>query len=224
MLDEPLGALDRTLREQLGEALRKILKTTGVPAIYVTHDQEEAFSLADRLLVLHDGQVVQEGAPGEVYERPVSAWVARFLGLGNLVPGRIAAIAPLQVETPLGTFQAACQDQALALQQPVLLLLKPSGVHVARVDAPGADAPGVGSEAQRLENRPNELIGTVLDVVFQGEEYRATIRAQGAGGTGQDLKFSFGQALQPGQVVCLHIDPARVVCLPADPNPPVSEG
>jgi len=207
MLDEPLGALDRTLREQLGEELRKILKTTRVPAIYVTHDQEEAFTLADRLLVLHGGRVVQDGAPADVYERPVSEWVARFLGLGNLVAGRVSALQPLLVETPLGTFQANCPYLNPVLQQPVLLLVKPSGARVVQVIKPEGSKPAV---------RPDEMVGEVQDVVFQGEMYRVTIRVEGRDGLAQDFKFSLAQALQPGQVVCLGIDPDRVVCLPAD--------
>ncbi len=91
MLDEPLGALDRSLREQLIEELHHLLQTTGIPAIYVTHDQDEAFALADRLIMLHDGKVEQVGSPAEVYGRPASAWAASFLGFNNLVAGTVAA-------------------------------------------------------------------------------------------------------------------------------------
>src|SRR5512147_1293270 len=88
MLDEPLGALDRALKEQVEEELRRILHVTDMPAIYVTHDQEEAFAIADRLILLNQGRVVQSGSPAEVYEHPASPWVARFLGLSNLLPAR----------------------------------------------------------------------------------------------------------------------------------------
>ena len=110
MLDEPLGALDRTLREQLSEELRRILRGTRIPAIYVTHDQEEAFALADRVVLLQDGQVVQAGTPAEVYTHPASAWVARFFGLGNIVEGRVAGLRPFTVETSIGLFQPACGE------------------------------------------------------------------------------------------------------------------
>lgn len=85
MLDEPLGALDRALREELLLELRQILRQSGIPAIYVTHDQQEAFTLADKIALLREGHIVQVGTPPEVFAKPASAWVARFLGLGNLV-------------------------------------------------------------------------------------------------------------------------------------------
>lgn len=85
MLDEPLGALDHSLREELTNELRQTLRDSHKPVIYVTHDRQEAFGLADRLLVLHEGRIVQEGSPQDLFEKPVNAWVASFLGLGNLL-------------------------------------------------------------------------------------------------------------------------------------------
>ncbi len=85
MLDEPLGALDHSLREQLTNELRQMLRESHKPVIYVTHDRQEAFGLADRLLILHEGNIVQDGSPQELFENPADAWVAQFLGLGNLV-------------------------------------------------------------------------------------------------------------------------------------------
>ena len=88
MLDEPLGALDRALKESLLDELRHILRGAGIPAIYVTHDQQEAFTLADRIILLRDGQIAQVGTPPEVFANPANGWVASFLGLGNVVkPG-----------------------------------------------------------------------------------------------------------------------------------------
>lgn len=85
MLDEPLGALDHNLRNQLTNELRYMLRESHKPVIYVTHDRQEAFGLADRLVILNHGLVVQEGSPQELFENPADAWVAQFLGLGNLV-------------------------------------------------------------------------------------------------------------------------------------------
>jgi ABC-type spermidine/putrescine transport systems, ATPase components len=90
MLDEPLGALDRALRETLLEELREILRSRDVAAIYVTHDQEEAAAIADRVLILHEGKIVREGTPYEVWTDPGSLWVARFLGVGNILHGKMA--------------------------------------------------------------------------------------------------------------------------------------
>ena len=106
MFDEPLGALDRALRDHLLDELRGILHASGVPAIYVTHDQEEAFAIADRIVLLHDGQIVQEGAPVDVFAHPASGWVANFLGLGNVIEGKW--LGDGRVETLLGVLDVDC--------------------------------------------------------------------------------------------------------------------
>jgi spermidine/putrescine transport system ATP-binding protein len=81
MFDEPLGALDRRLRERLIAEIREILGRSGVPAIYVTHDHGEAFALAQRVILLNQGEIAQSGSPAEITSQPASAWVAEFLGL-----------------------------------------------------------------------------------------------------------------------------------------------
>jgi ABC-type Fe3+/spermidine/putrescine transport system ATPase subunit len=91
MLDEPLGSLDRALREELMNELRTILKGVAVTSVYVTHDQQEAFAVSDRVIVMRQGHVMQQGTPHDVYFRPASPWVARFLGLTNQIPGRTVA-------------------------------------------------------------------------------------------------------------------------------------
>ena len=103
MLDEPLAALDRSLRVELQEDLRELLHQTGIPAIYVTHDQEEAILLGDRLALLHNGRIVQSGLTEEVYRQPANTWVARFLGMTNLLEGRVVSVNPLMVQTACGT-------------------------------------------------------------------------------------------------------------------------
>ena len=87
LLDEPLAALDLRLREELLFLLRRVLREEGPAALYVTHDQAEAFALSDRVLVLREGRRVQEGPPQEVYARPRDAWTARFLGHKNVLAG-----------------------------------------------------------------------------------------------------------------------------------------
>ncbi len=103
LLDEPLGALDRNLRERLLEELPRILRRVGVTTLTVTHDQEEAFALADRLILLHEGRVVQSGEPQAVYDRPATLWAARFLGMRNLFPAEIVGPPP-RLRLPFGDF------------------------------------------------------------------------------------------------------------------------
>jgi ABC-type Fe3+/spermidine/putrescine transport system ATPase subunit len=88
LLDEPLGALDLALRRALQDDLRDLQRRTGISFLHVTHDQEEAFRLADVVAVMREGRVVQRGAPPDVYRRPATPFVASFLGVGNLLAGR----------------------------------------------------------------------------------------------------------------------------------------
>jgi spermidine/putrescine transport system ATP-binding protein len=156
MFDEPLGALDRSLREDLLNELRQILHQTGVPAIYVTHDQEEAFSIADRILLLHDGNIVQTGTPAQVFEQPASGWVARFLGLGNVMVGYFVAGSPPRLKTGAGEFVLACphlhenDDRLVGLLRPLVT------------------GEGQGSTQ-------NSVTGTVTDAVFRQSYFRITL-------------------------------------------------
>lgn len=90
LLDEPLSALDRGLREHLASELHDILKTAGTTALLVTHDHDEAFAVADRMAVMRDGRLVQEGTLDEVWQRPVDAWTAAFLGYATVLEGEAA--------------------------------------------------------------------------------------------------------------------------------------
>ena len=126
MLDEPLGSLDRNLREQLVLDLGEILRQMNQTAIYVTHDQEEAFALADRVVVLNHGSVEQIGAPQEIYNQPASKFVAKFLGLSNLVDAEAYTLdGQTYVKTPLGQFPV--QEEVFGQ---VTLLLRPDGMRV----------------------------------------------------------------------------------------------
>jgi putrescine transport system ATP-binding protein len=108
LLDEPLGALDRKLREETQFELMEIQKRLGTAFVVVTHDQDEAMSMADRIGVMREGRIVQIGAPAEVYERPASRYVAGFIGEINLFEGRIASCehGAARVDTPEGALLA----------------------------------------------------------------------------------------------------------------------
>jgi spermidine/putrescine transport system ATP-binding protein len=193
MLDEPLGALDRNLREQLILELRGLLKTTRIPTIYVTHDQEEAFTIADRLVLLNEGKVAQAGTPDEVYNSPVSIWVARFLGLNNILEGLVISLQPLQVSTEAGVLQSSCRSRTdLSLGDQVTLLLRPSG----------ASLEGDMRALNRIE-------GEVEDVVFRGEGYRCDLRCA----SGKNFRFYLENALPVGSTASLFLSPDMILCL-----------
>ncbi len=185
MLDEPLGALDRALKEQVVEELRRLLHVTDMPAIYVTHDQEEAFAISDRLVLLNQGRVVQAGAPADVYEHPASPWVARFLGLTNLLPAQVVRPSPLQAETEEGVFQGVWANAGQAqVGQKVTLLLRPGG---------GRFAPNA--------SPVNRLHGVVEDSVFRADGFRLNLRSS----HGNEFSFLADQAFTPGEEVTLSL-------------------
>ncbi|MFG2892938.1 ABC transporter ATP-binding protein [Streptomyces sp. NPDC048248] len=123
MLDEPLGQLDRGLRERLVVELRRLFQELGTTVLAVTHDQGEAFALADRVVVMQDGRIAQTGTPLEVWQRPATAFVARFLGFDNVVDATVqgeAAATPWgKVPVPDGTPDGPCR-----------LLVRPAGVRL----------------------------------------------------------------------------------------------
>jgi spermidine/putrescine transport system ATP-binding protein len=149
MFDEPLGALDRTLREDLLKELRAILHQTEVPAIYVTHDQEEAFAIADRILILHRGEIIREGSRTDVWADPQSAYVAEFLGLGNMMDGIV--IAKNEFQTEYGNFTVKCPHKH-SNGEKVKLLARPLVV--------AGDV--------------NTISGVVTDAIFQQDRFKVT--------------------------------------------------
>ena len=128
MFDEPLGALDKSLKDDLLKQIRNILHQTKIPAIYVTHDQDEAFTIADRILLLHGGEIIRDGAPNEVWTNPNSVAAARMLGMGNIVEGRMKNVEGRMknVETSFGSFNIECGHDHSAGEK-ISLLIKQSG-------------------------------------------------------------------------------------------------
>jgi len=147
MFDEPLGALDRSLRQELLAELRTILSKSKVPALYVTHDQDEAFTIADRILILHEGQIVKEGTPEELIKHPGSAWTAGFLGVGTVILAK--TLDPELFETNIGTFQIKC-EHGHRRGEHASLLIRP----------------------EETTDTSNLLRGKVTDVIFQREKYK----------------------------------------------------
>jgi ABC-type Fe3+/spermidine/putrescine transport system ATPase subunit len=203
MLDEPLGSLDRALREELLNELRAILKRVGVTTLYVTHDQQEAFAIADRVLIMNRGQIVQQGTPQQVYRRPASPWVARFLGLGNLLPGRVAAAEPGQatVDTALGRLALAAEEP-VAAGQAVTVLIRPEAARLAG-ECPAGN--GVAVE------------GTVRESSFRGRHVRLVVRPGAAPGVELAFELAAGAAElpRPGEAIGLVLQPEAISLLAA---------
>jgi ABC-type Fe3+/spermidine/putrescine transport system ATPase subunit len=149
MFDEPLGALDKSLKEDLLNQIRAILHKTKIPAIYVTHDQDEAFTIADRILFLHDGEIIRDGTPDEVWTNPNSAAAARMLGMGNVIEGVVASAN--KVKTDVGVFTLNCKHKH-SKGEKISLLLKQS------------------------EDGINEIKLKAEDVLFKQDQFQVKLR------------------------------------------------
>ena len=173
LLDEPLSNLDAKLRIELRSQIRSICKASGITSIYVTHDQKEALSMADRIAIMRDGQVVQVGRPQELYRAPGSTFVAEFLGETNLLPATVTEAGELpEVEIAGMRVRArATGARALAVGAAVTCSIRPEALSV--VDAAGprlADADGLaGGLAAGSGGVPSVLRGTRLSTTFLGD-------------------------------------------------------
>ncbi len=196
MLDEPLGSLDRTLRERLMNELRDILKRLGQTALYVTHDQEEAFAVADRIVIMGEGRVLQVGTPAQVYRQPVNANVARFLGMSNLLAGRVLSLAAqaVRVQTALGELEVA----AGGLCQPgpgdeVVVLIRPEAAEL---------IPSAPSSV-------NEFRAVLVRCSFRGRYHYAVVQVGGI-----ELAFDLDVDSWPGETMSLRLRSEAMTCLP----------
>ncbi len=158
LLDEPLSNLDAKLREGLRVELRALQRRLGITTLYVTHDQVEALSMSNRIAVMAEGKIVQEGTPREIYQRPASQFVARFVGSTNLLEAEVLGTSELGstwLQTPIGRVQATCPE-GVAAGDGVTLSVRPENIRVHTAE-PAAANVFVGTVEQRL------FLGEYLD-------------------------------------------------------------
>jgi ABC-type Fe3+/spermidine/putrescine transport system ATPase subunit len=167
LLDEPLSALDAKLREELGLELKQILTAVGSTTIVVTHDQDEAMSLADRIIVMNRGRIEQQGTPDEIYMKPQTAFVASFIGRTNWFHGRIEAVqgdALSRFTTDAGT-QLAIRSRGATDGKPWSICVRPERITV------------TGAESGSAASSDNRLSGKVVDIVNMGSEFHYIIES-----------------------------------------------
>jgi iron(III) transport system ATP-binding protein len=189
LLDEPFSNLDAGLRERLREEVREIIKASGVTALFVTHDQEEALSLAETVAVMRDGRLEQVGTPEEVYSRPASAWVAGFLGEIEVLPGEAQGGT---VRCELGSLRAPATADG-----PVEVRVRPESLAVGTSGAAPAGAPAV-----------------VVSRRFYGHDQLLELRLP-SGRTVRSRRLGF-PAWHPGDRVSVWIDGPTDVAAPAE--------
>ena len=168
LLDEPLSNLDAKLRLEMRGEIRRICKQVGLTAVYVTHDQKEALSIADRLAVMRDGVIEQIGTPEAVYRTPVNRFVAGFIGEGNFIEGHVEGTGAggARVATAFGVFSAARVPAGIAAGERVALCVRPESV---RFDRPAADAPNVLRGRYQQSVYLGEVAQHMIDLPANGE-------------------------------------------------------
>jgi len=186
LMDEPLSNLDAKLRLEMRAEIRRIHTLVGSTTIYVTHDQDEALSLADRIVVLRDGMVRQVGTPAELYARPAHADVAEFMGYRNLVPSRAFASGNGTMSvTVAGAAIKGTPLETLA-DGPVTVAIRPDDL------TPRAEGP---------------IVATVATAEYRGRDFYGTATA----GDDTELFFRSEQKVAPGEVLALGADAPRVL-------------
>lgn len=173
LLDEPLGALDLQLRRQMQYELKKLQRQLGTTFIYVTHDQEEAINMSDRIVVLRDGRIEQQGAPNEIYDRPRTSYAARFVGGANVLRGTVERVTPDEVLLRGASGTMRVQPDGLPIRKGEALTLAVRGENI-----------GIGRERGEISLRgiveANTFTGGVLHIpVRLGDGTEVVITRQG---------------------------------------------
>ncbi|WP_233554487.1 ABC transporter ATP-binding protein [Deinococcus cavernae] len=200
LLDEPLSALDLKLRKQLQVELSNLQEQLGMTFVFVTHDQEEALVMSDRIAVMNRGRIEQLGRAEELYERPRSAFVANFLGSSNLISGTVTDIQAggATIQTGFGPLRTT-QTQGMTTGQPVTLSIRPEKLRMER----------------DMETEGNEIRARVDDIVYTGAENQYLLEANGQRLIAFQLNTDIGADEDFGydEEVALYLPPASLVVL-----------
>src|SRR5438270_7549975 len=204
LLDEPLGALDLKLRKQMQLELKRIQDEVGITFIFVTHDQEEAMTISDRIAVMNRGRIEQLGTPDVVYERPASVFVAEFLGASNLLHGKYAGVENGWgvVELDTGKRLLVNADPELAVAEQVKVGVRPEKITVH-------------PRAQPVEPGVNRLEATLTSAVFVGVSYQYFFATKEGGGLSAfDRNAGGGPVAAQGEAVSLAWRPEHTFVIP----------
>ncbi|MEJ7872791.1 MAG: ABC transporter ATP-binding protein [Rubrobacteraceae bacterium] len=199
LLDEPLSALDAKVRVQLREEIRRVQSELGVTTLFVTHDQEEALALSDRVAVLSKGRIEQIGTPAEIYGEPHTPFVAEFIGTMNRLKAKV--VGPEQVEHKGRRLKVEAAREHEAGEE-ILVLVRPESVELSALDADGAAGEGA-------------LEGRIVSHSFLGPVTRLKV-ANGAEEITVDLRSREARALKVGDRISARFDAAGARTLPLD--------
>jgi len=201
LLDEPLSNLDAKLRLEMRQEIKRIHSEANITAIYVTHDQKEALSLADRLAVMNDGKIVQVGTPREVYNFPASQFVADFIGETNFIEGTLRAKNnhSASVESVIGNIQSSNIYHEISEGAELVCSIRPESINILN---------------KSTIDKENQFQGKILDLTYLGnvEEYQLLIEEKIEAKA--VLHNPSREARNPGEDVVVHFEPKDVILLP----------
>ena len=199
MLDEPLGSLDRALRDSLQGQVRRILKDVGVTSIYVTHDRDEAFAMADRLIFMNRGRIIRTGTPEEVVVDPADEFVARSVGFKNVLRCEVLSVGEtVEIGCSIGVLSVAKPpDLDITLGAELPLLIDEKGIQIFQ-------------DSSSMAVKSNLLQGAITERVFRGDGYELKVQVARGELYCYVSTDSVNNAVRPGQHVAMAIDPTAI--------------
>jgi ABC-type Fe3+/spermidine/putrescine transport system ATPase subunit len=217
LLDEPLSNLDLKLREAMRRELKQLQRELGITALFVTHDQDEAMTMSDRVVVMHQGRIEQTGTPAEIYARPCNRFVAAFVGQMNFLDLRIEAVQGGEARARLpngGSEIRLAVPPGLRAGSTIAAGVRPESIALGPLD-------GWPLDGWPLDGRPATLAGAVEDLVLAGAITQAYVRLDGGASLRVDLlSGTVPEAVRPGAQVGVAIAPEKVIVLQDAPSGP----
>ncbi len=202
LLDEPLSNLDAKVRARLRSEIRKLQQELRITTVYVTHDQEEAMVISDRIAVMRDGRVAQVGTPADLYERPADLFVADFVGTNNLLPGTVSRLQDgwVELQTPAGPLRGRPAGP-LEPGQAAVLAIRPEALRIS-------------------DGGPGAVAGKVALAQYLGSLVRYEVEVAAGRVLLVDVHNPKGKpVLRPGEPAALAFDPASALVFPGDGGP-----
>ena len=196
LLDEPLGALDKKLRSNVQTQLKHLHRKVGKTFVYVTHDQEEALSMSDRVVIMNHGRVVQVGSPQELYERPSTVFASKFIGKSNILRGVVNQVDGNEVLYAIADkyFQQLVSNEKFSKNDEIILALRPEKIKIAR--------------SKVASNEVNILVGRIIDITYFGSTISVNVETDSVGEFIVEVQaWNNQETLEEGQEILLTWSP-----------------
>jgi len=196
LLDEPLGALDKKLRSNVQTQLKHLHRKVGKTFVYVTHDQEEALSMSDRVVIMNHGRVVQVGSPQELYERPSTVFASKFIGKSNILRGVVNQVDGNEVLYAIADkyFQQLVSNEKFSKNDEIILALRPEKIKIARCKV--------------ASNEVNILVGRIIDITYFGSTISVNVETDSVGEFIVEVQaWNNQETLEEGQNISLTWSP-----------------